>query len=157
MKIKRGTQKLKRNSKTTNIKCFRCGQNKKVLRNDTIFCSDLCRVQEHNFRTENGYMTKAKFEGKEHEWKSFFGYPRGIHEKYSPLIKDYSLIDTFISTAPKDQSWKKEFIGFVVYYFHNLKLKPFQIYFTADKFKTIANFQKLNKKSLGGYRRVEGK
>ena len=141
MRIKRGTQKSKQNSKTTKIVCFRCGKSQKVLRNDTKFCSDLCRVQERNFRLENGY-SKSLFEGKENELRECYGVPPSLFKVNNPLVDDFYVIKYFLETADIDQSWKKEFPGFIVYHFPNSKLNPYQIYCTKAKFDKWLDYKK---------------
>lgn len=145
MRIKRGTKKLKRNSKATPIVCFRCGMPKKVHRNDTRFCSDVCRVQERNFRLENGYA-ESLFEGKVNELKEFYGAPPSSFKVNNPLAKDSYDIKYFLEAADVDQSWKKEFSGFIVYHFPNSKLKPYQIYCTKAKFAEWKDYEEKEKK-----------
>ncbi|MES2286769.1 MAG: hypothetical protein V4547_13855 [Bacteroidota bacterium] len=148
MRIKRGTQKLKYNSKTNKIVCFRCGRLKKVLRSDTKFCSDLCRVQERNFRLENGFA-KSLFEGKESELQKCYDYPPSLHKVNNPLVKDFLDIKYFLKTVEVDRSWKEKFPGFIVYHFPNNKLKPYQIYCTEDKFNKWKDYkEKVKEKRL---------
>lgn len=143
-RAKRGTQKIKRNSKTSKIECFRCGVLKTVLRNDTKFCSDLCRVQERIFRQGKGYVNLL-FDGPESGLVGCYGYPPAIHKINNPLVEDCWDIKNYLKAASAAQSWKKEFRGFIVYYFHNSKGKPYQIYCNDEKFRKWSDFKEKEK------------
>jgi len=140
-RAKRETQKVKRNWKTTEIKCFRCGYLIKAFRKDTRFCSDLCRVHERESRLENGYV-EPLFEGAEDEMKKFFGWGHAIYLMQNPLLKDYLQISTFINSADRKTSWKQNFTGFIVYHFPTSKSNPFQIYYTTEKLRYWMDYSK---------------
>lgn len=141
-------KKLKHNAKTTKIKCAHCNHNKNMLQSDAQYCTPLCRVQEGNYRKENGW-TELLFEGKEEDIQKLYGYGAHFFD-VNPLKNDLILVTRAINTYGTTQSWKLAFPDFIVYYFVNVKAKPFQIFYKESKHKILKDFEKRSAKPKSG-------
>lgn len=119
-------RKIRHNSKTTEIKCFRCKSFKISQRKTAKFCSTLCRVQERNDRIENGY-THFIVDGTLQQVADFFDEYDKLEFGFG-FFYEYGEIKDYISSADVNLSWKVTLNGFLVYYFANNKKKPFEIY-----------------------------
>jgi hypothetical protein len=139
------TRKLNRNSKISKIKCLHCFHIEVVYRNDAKYCSTLCRVQESNFRKEKG-LTFLLFEGIEEKLQKFYERFSNILQ-INPLYKDIFEIEKIKNKNATNviQSWKHEFQDFIMYYFVNVKSKPYQIFCNEQKYKKWKDYDQRNK------------
>lgn len=140
------TKKIKHNSKITKIKCLHCDHFKMVQRNDAIYCSDLCRVQEENYRTQIG-MAKLFIETTYESLKKEY---LDLWLMNSPFQKDFIKIATAFDTNDSQQNWKylNASSRFIIYFTPNSKSKNFKLYYNQEldkQFKEIKKrFQILN-------------
>ena len=142
-------RKIKHNSKVTIINCLRCCKAFRSMRNDAKFCSALCRVQERNFRVENG-LEYWVFTGSGQNLKSFLLKHNELRFNFG-FSEDYDDIKCFAEQNDMSKSWKFHSSGFVVYYSPSNKKSPYEMYFNQqkyDKLKSYINIQNINKTPL---------
>lgn len=128
IKIKKS---LKHNSKTTDIRCIRCGEKIKARRNDRKTCSGLCRVQEGKERKEKGYLHRV-FNGTKKDLDTFLNKIidlRSFSHFYNISIE----IRNGIKMNDKSNCWKIDKKDFRLVFFPSNKKRPFELYFTQSK------------------------
>jgi len=135
MSKKETKRKIVHNSKISKIKCLRCGCLTTMLRNDALYCSTLCRVQESNDRKENGKNVKV-FSGNKKALQDFLNTKNStgvflLLENESEII-----IDELIKREIND-SFKLEYASFSLYYNPLNKKKPFSMFITESLNKHI--------------------
>lgn len=134
-------RKQKPNSKVTKIKCFRCNELFKSRRNDAKFCSSLCRVQERNFRIENG-LEYLVFSGTGYKLKMFLF--KFYELKYNfGFSEDYYEIKGFAEQNDMNKSWKFQSNEYIVYYSPTNKKNPYEVYFSQKKYGKLMSFNKI--------------
>ena len=130
MPKKETKRKIEHNSKVSKIKCLRCGFLTTMLRNDALYCSTLCRVQESNDRKENGKNVKV-FSGNKKALLDFLNVKNSTGV-FLLLEKESEIIIDELNKREPNQSFKLEYPSFSLYYNPLNKKKPFSMFITES-------------------------
>ena len=146
----------KYNSKTTEIWCVRCCKLRKVSKSNGKYCSTLCRNNERNYRIYKG-LTYSKFKGSRNALKEYYAQcdiPLLISFPFRDELNEF---DNLLKTNNMSKSWKQEYGNYILYYFENLKVDKFELYYNEIKNKssqiTITQFEATSGLVRKGYRK----
>ena len=135
MPKKETKRKIEHNSKVSKIKCLRCGFLTTMLRNDALYCSTLCRVQESNDRKENGKNVKV-FSGNKKALQDFLN-TKNSTGVFLLLENESEIIIDELNKREINDSFKLEYPSFSLYYNPLNKKKPFSMFITESLNKHI--------------------
>jgi hypothetical protein len=135
MSKKETKRKIEHNSKVSKIKCLRCGFLTTMLRNDALYCSTLCRVQESNDRKENGKNVKV-FSGNKKALLDFLNLKNSTGV-FLLLENESEIIIDELNKREINDSFKIEYPSFSIYYNPLNKKKPFSMFITESLNKHI--------------------
>jgi hypothetical protein len=135
MPKKETKRKIEHNSKVSKIKCLRCGFLTTMLRNDALYCSTLCRVQESNDRKENGKNVKV-FSGNKKALQDFLN-TKNSTGVFLLLENESEIIIDELNKREINDSFKLEYPSFSLYYNPLNKKKPFSMFITESLNKYI--------------------
>ncbi len=138
--MKKTTKKIvKCNAKRTKIKCLRCNEPFIAERNTAKCCSALCRVQESNFRKENGFLNSV-FSGTFNELKNNLNTSDFTKLLYG-FDDDLDDIKDLIDRKKLDLPWKYSFKDYMIYHIPHIKKKPFELYYNDSKLEKYTKFK----------------
>jgi hypothetical protein len=135
MSKKETKRKIEHNSKVSKIKCLRCGFLTTMLRNDALYCSTLCRVQESNDRKENGKNVKV-FSGNKKALQDFLNTKNNTGV-FLLLENESEIIIDELNKREINDSFKLVYPSFSLYYNPLNKKKPFSMFITESLNKYI--------------------
>jgi hypothetical protein len=133
-------KKIKYNSKRTKIKCLHGNHSKPVNREEAIFCSALCRVQEENYRKQIG-MAKLFIET---SYESLRKEYLDLWIMNTSFQKDFIEIATAFKTYGSKENWKylNASNRFIIYFSQHSKTKNFKLYYNQELDKQFKDIKK---------------